>query len=304
MNFMSMMGNMVHTHVISPISTALAPTVARGQAMWQTHGPTIMMWTGVGLNAMAVICAIKAGGEVERATDELTAMKEKGASKREIWASGARLYGKALWKPAVTFALGTCCIGYGVAGFSNQILGLAAAYDGLAASYDALGKEFDEYKAEHPETEDEQEKSAEVSEVTGLTVQPEFVNRTVIRRIFDNTNPLWCEDPEMTIDRLKYNENLANRLLNRKELISGNEYLELAGFPRCAEGYVLGSAKTQDHSTNNYISFGDFSMKNRNFRDFIAGRTKQLILEFSVDGRMEDMIKKKNDEKQLKKGWG
>lgn len=107
-------------------------------------------------------------------------------------------------------------------------------------------------------------------------------------RFFDDGCPGWCRDPEYNLMYLKYQERYANDKLKHLGYLFLNDVYDILGIPRTKAGQMVGwICNEQNPVGDNYISFGIYSERNR---EFVNGYERTCLLDFNVDGVILDRI--------------
>ncbi len=105
---------------------------------------------------------------------------------------------------------------------------------------------------------------------------------------FDNDSPQWRTDMTYNEFFLKAQQNYANQLLQARGHLFLNEVYDGLGVERSKEGAVVGWVK--DHG-DNFVDFDIYNPFNAPHGKIEPGpSTKQMMLDFNVDGIIFDMI--------------
>ena len=213
-----------------------------------------------------------------------------------------KLYGPSIALGIVSLS---CIIG------SNRILNKRNV--ALAAAYAAVDKGFKEYRGRvierfGKELDKELKYNIKAEEVEEITID-EKGNETVTKKtiqvadlddpnkyspysiVFDDGNPGWDKDPELTKFYLIQQQNWANDLLKSRGHLFLNEVYDMLGAPRTKAGAQVGWIYDEGNDNyDNFVDFGIFNINSRKARDFINGYEKVIILDFNVDGVILDLI--------------
>lgn len=213
-----------------------------------------------------------------------------------------KLYGPSI---ALGIASLSCIVG------SNRILNKRNV--ALAAAYATVDKGFKEYRERvierfGKELDKELKYNIKAEEVEEVTVD-EKGNETVTKKtiqvadlddpnkyspysiVFDDGNPGWDKDPELTKFYLIQQQNWANDLLKSRGHLFLNEVYDMLGAPRTKAGAQVGWIYDEGNDNyDNFVDFGIFNINSRKARDFINGYEKVIILDFNVDGVILDLI--------------
>ena len=289
------------------------------------HSPEILLVTGVAGVVTSSIMACKATLKVQDVLDEakgqLDTIHEVVAnpervnkytvedSKKDMaivyTQTGIKLI--KLYGPSVVLGIASlsCIVG------SNRILNKRNV--ALAAAYATVDKGFKEYRERvierfGKELDKELKYNIKAEEVEEVTVD-EKGNETVTKKtiqvadlddpnkyspysiVFDDGNPGWDKDPELTKFYLIQQQNWANDLLKSRGHLFLNEVYDMLGAPRTKAGAQVGWIYDEGNDNyDNFVDFGIFNINSRKARDFINGYEKVIILDFNVDGVILDLI--------------
>lgn len=289
------------------------------------HSPEILLVTGVAGVVASSIMACKATLKVQDVLDEakgqldtiheVVANPERANkytvedSKKDMaivyTQTGVKLI--KLYGPSVVLGIASlsCIVG------SNRILNKRNV--ALAAAYATVDKGFKEYRGRvierfGKELDKELKYNIKAEEVEEVTVD-EKGNETVTKKtiqvadlddpnkyspysiVFDDGNPGWDKDPELTKFYLIQQQNWANDLLKSRGHLFLNEVYDMLGAPRTKAGAQVGWIYDEGNDNyDNFVDFGIFNINSRKARDFINGYEKVIILDFNVDGVILDLI--------------
>lgn len=289
------------------------------------HSPEILLVTGVAGVVASSIMACKATLKVQDVLDEAKGqldtihevvenpeMADKYTvedSKKDTaivyTQTGVKLI--KLYGPSVVLGIASlsCIVG------SNRILNKRNV--ALAAAYATVDKGFKEYRERvierfGKELDKELKYNIKAEEVEEVTVD-EKGNETVTKKtiqvadlddpnkyspysiVFDDGNPGWDKDPELTKFYLIQQQNWANDLLKSRGHLFLNEVYDMLGAPRTKAGAQVGWIYDEGNDNyDNFVDFGIFNINSRKARDFINGYEKVIILDFNVDGVILDLI--------------
>ena len=108
---------------------------------------------------------------------------------------------------------------------------------------------------------------------------------------FNETNPNYCRDPEMSFAFLRAQQQYLNDLLRTKGHVFLNEVYDALGLPRTKAGAIVGWVYDSDTPVgDNYISFEMCEANKEKVRNFINGVEPTILLDFNVDGIILDLI--------------
>jgi hypothetical protein len=176
----------------------------------------------------------------------------------------------------------------------------------LTAAYTALDKGFRDYRARvvakyGPDADtklrygvkDVVVKNEKDKNVTVQEIGPD--GASIYARFFDQFNPNWSKDPEISKLFLKSQQNYLNDLLHARGHLFLNEVYDSLGFEHSQAGSVVGWILHPDH--DNFIDFGVFhAAVNHDVRAFVNGDEPAVLLDFNVDGLIYDKIDGKKEE--------
>ena len=289
------------------------------------HSPEILLVTGVAGIVASSIMACKATLKVQdvlneakgqldtihevvenpEMTDKYTVENSKKDTAIVYTQTGVKLI--KLYGPSIALGIASlsCIIG------SNRILNKRNV--ALAAAYATVDKGFKEYRGRvierfGKELDKELKYNIKAEEVEDVTVD-EKGNETVTKKtiqvadlddpnkyspysiVFDDGNPGWDKDPELTKFYLIQQQNWANDLLKSRGHLFLNEVYDMLGAPRTKAGAQVGWIYDEGNDNyDNFVDFGIFNINSRKARDFINGYEKVIILDFNVDGVILDLI--------------
>lgn len=108
---------------------------------------------------------------------------------------------------------------------------------------------------------------------------------------FDESNPNYGNDPQMSFAFLRAQQQYFNDLLRAKGHVFLNEVYDALGLPRTKPGALVGWVYDSDAPVgDNYIDFNMGSVNKEKVRDFINGVEPAILLDFNVDGVILDLI--------------
>lgn len=177
----------------------------------------------------------------------------------------------------------------------------------LAAAYAAVNKGFKEYRNHVVErfgdeidkelrfgvVEEQQE-----SVVTDKKGKEKIVKSTEkvanptyspFARIYDDGCKGWSKDPETSKDFLLDQQRYANMKLKEEGVVWLNDVYKMLGFPMSKAGQEVGWV-LDNPDGDGFIDFGIFNAQIRENADFVNGLERVIILDFNVDGYINDLI--------------
>lgn len=302
------------------VPEVIAQGVARHGLLAQKASPQVLFVAGVvgmvGSTVLACRATVKAEKVIDEAKTRLDVVKavssneefseeysEKDRS-RDVslvyFQTGVRMV--RLYAPAVIVG------GLSIAALTSSHNILTTRNAALTAAYTALDQGFKQYRARVVEKYGaEQDRDfrygiEEVEVVNPETNRKKKVKRlgpdepSVYARFFDESAGNWNRNPDYNRAFLDGQQNWANDLLWARGHVFLNEVYDMLGLERSKAGAVVGWLKTEDGSTDNYISFGVFN-ESQPARDFVNGYEGSILLDFNVDGIIYDKLDQINKEK-------
>lgn len=151
--------------------------------------------------------------------------------------------------------------------------------------YNIKAKEIDKTITD-PETGEEKTMKETVKVMDG---DPQKASPYAVE--FNETNPNYCRDPEMSFAFLRAQQQYLNDLLRTKGHVFLNEVYDALGLPRTKAGAIVGWVYDSDTPVgDNYISFEMYEVNKEKVRNFINGVEPTILLDFNVDGIILDLI--------------
>lgn len=102
---------------------------------------------------------------------------------------------------------------------------------------------------------------------------------------YDANVPSWCKDPEYNQNFLDGQQAWANILLAKQGHLFLNEVYDLLNIPHTREGNILGWVYKDLGNNDTFVTFGH-SLDG----EFVAGYTRDVMLEFNIHGPILDLI--------------
>lgn len=183
---------------------------------------------------------------------------------------------------------------------------LAAAYGTLDQAFKAYRKRVADRFGE--EVEKEIRYNIKAKEIEKTIIDPDTGEETKVKEAvkvvdgdpaksspyaayFDEHNPNYCKDPEMSFAFLRAQQQYFNDLLRAKGHVFLNEVYDALAIPRTKAGALVGWVYDPDSPVgDNYIDFNMCGVNKENVRDFINGIEPAILLDFNVDGIILDLI--------------
>lgn len=304
------------------IMANLTRTFNRTGLKLRKHSPEILMAVGVVGVVASGVMACKATLKIEEIVDdakhkldmihevsadpEMTEKYTAEDSKKDLAIVYTQTAVKMIKLYGPSVALGVASLGCMIG--SNRILNKRNV--ALAAAYTAVDKSFKEYRGRVVERfgkELDKElryniKAQEIEEVSVDKDGKETVKKTTVdvmdpnnysqySIIFDDGNPGWDKDPELTKYFLIQQQNWANDRLKARGHLFLNEVYDMLGAKRTKAGAQVGWVYDEKSPVgDNYVDFGIFDIHNPKSRDFVNGHERVIVLDFNVDGVILDLI--------------
>lgn len=210
----------------------------------------------------------------------------------------AKLYAPA----AIVGGLSLACILGSHNILSKRSAALAAAYSTMEASFkgyrgrviERFGEELDkelrynirEVKVEE-EVVDESGKKKKVKKtvkVAGPEAESDYA------RFFDNGCNGWQKDSEHNLWFLKQQQNFANEKLKRQGYLFLNDVYDSLGIPLTKAGHHVGWIYDENGQGDTYVDFGIYNINKPENRDFVNGIENVILLDFNVQGNIDDLV--------------
>lgn len=106
---------------------------------------------------------------------------------------------------------------------------------------------------------------------------------TCYARWFDETLPMWTDDPEYNLMYLRNQEKYFNDILKARGCVFLNDVYKSLGFSIIKAGQIVGWV----YDPSRRIDFGLTEKRNS---DFLNGLTPNVLLDFNVDGNILDRL--------------
>lgn len=211
------------------------------------------------------------------------------------------------YAPAVT--LGTASIVCILAGnniLRKRLVSITTAYAALDNSFreyrdqviEKFVKEMDRelrYKVKETEVEetvtDDNGKEKKVKKKVKVT---EYDGTSDYARFFDEFNPNWQKDAGLNLVFLSQQQTYANERLRAHGVLYLNEVYQSLGIPRTKAGQHVGWVydKSEDAKGDGYVDFGLSDFYRNKVKDFVDGYERSILLDFNVDGYVDDKLEK------------
>ena len=272
---------------MSSLSEALHKVGVQKLSTLGNNHPTAFFALGVVGVVTSTVMACRSTLKLEQTLDEL--------DQDEVPALPAAVRVARLYAPA--FIVGAASITMLTKSHNTLIKRNAA----LSAAYTALDNGFREYRGrvieKYGKEEDERLRYGHETETIKKGNKTTKIDRfdpktgaSIYARFFDEYNPNWGRDPEISKVFLLHMQNYANDTLLARGHLFLNEVYDMLGFDHSQAGAVVGWILNE--KGDNYVDFGVFNDDdNERIRDFVNGREGVILLDFNVDGVIFDKIK-------------
>lgn len=310
--------------------TTVSRTFKKASVQLKHHAPEIMVIGGVIGVVTSTVLACKASTKVNAIIDkskkdieEIHHYAEQGYistpneivpyskedSKKDLTIVYAQTGVKLvkLYAPAVVIGVASITgILYSHRLLRKENAAMVAAYTALDTSFkdyrkrvvERFGKEMDrelKFNIKSKEIEErvvDENGNEKVVKKTVDVIDPNQHNANSI--VYDNGNTGWSKDPAISKAFLIGQQAFLNQKLQRDRYLFLNDVYDALGAPRTPWGHKVGwiyDPNNCDHEGDNYVDFGIFDANNEKARDFINGRERCVVLDFNVDGVIDDKIK-------------
>lgn len=151
--------------------------------------------------------------------------------------------------------------------------------------YNIKSKEIEEVVVNEDGTESVVKKTIEVADLE----RPNDYSPYAI--FFDDGNTGWSKNPEESKFFLIQQQHWANEKLKAKGYLFLNDVYEMLGAQKTQIGQRVGWVYDKDNPRgDNYVDFGIFDSTRPKVRDFVNGYERVIILDFNVDGYIDDIF--------------
>ena len=286
------------------------------------HSPEILIVTGIVTGITGAVMACKATTKIDevltKPKDKLdqinTYIEENGYSEEYTEKDAKNDIAKVqlqagyqlakLYAPSV--ALGIVSVTSILSGYNvmhKRNVAISAAYAAVNNSFkeyrgrvvnrfgEALDKElfYDIKVKEEDKIVVNEDGSESVTKETVNVVDPNKIDATA--RIWYEGNPGWTKDPVYNLKYLKLQQAQASKRLELQGYLFLNDVYEMLGFPKTADGQVLGWIYDKAHPVgDNFVDFGIYDIHNNQKIKFVNGDERSILLEFNHDGNILDMM--------------
>lgn len=298
---------------LKSLTNAVTSKAGRQILLTKKHSPTLLFAAGaIGFVATVVLASratLKLDQVIEDAKEDLERLDEAPITEKYTEDDNLQdklfVYAKTTVKVAKMYAIPTVV---GVASMAaltgshhilkNRLASASAAYMVLDQGFRAyrqrvveqLGPDRDRefrYGLEEREVVEETKTGPQVKK---LKDQLPVGVPSIYARCFDKSStPNWSPAPGANQHFLQCQQSWANDMLRMKGHVLLNDVYDMLGLPRSSEGCIVGWVKDNPKG-DGYISFGIFGRNMTDGMDFVTGHTKEIWLDFNVDGIVYDLI--------------
>lgn len=201
-----------------------------------------------------------------------------------------KLYGPPVF--ALTVGVGSILCANGI--LRKRNLAAMAAYRVVKSEYDSFRKnvedELGEEKARDLRLGLTEERTVDFETGKEIVVKKSDPNRhSQYARFFDDGNPNFNSHwREGNLQFLLGQQKFANQRLHAKGWLTLNDVYEALGLPETPDGAVVGWVDNSDG--DGYVDFGIFDLESTEARNFVNGYEPHILLDFNVDGFIQDHI--------------
>lgn len=277
---------------MSTISDALHRVGVQKLSALGSNHPTAFFALGVAGVITSTVMACRSTLKLEQTLDEYVPESEADETRAKVHValSVAKLYAPAFIVGAASITM-----------LTKSHTALVKRNAALSAAYTALDNGFREYRGrvveKYGQEEDDRLRYGHETETTKKGNKTTKIDRfdpktgaSIYARFFDEYNPNWGRDPEISKVFLLHMQNYANDTLLARGHLFLNEVYDMLGFDHSQAGAVVGWILNE--KGDNYVDFGVFNDDdNERIRDFVNGREGVILLDFNVDGVIFDKIK-------------
>jgi hypothetical protein len=291
------------------ISKVATRTFGKSLFVVKKYSPEIMTTAGViGVVASAVLASkatLNLESIVDETRDNLGKAKDLHEQEREdytesdykkdmttIYVQQVIKIGKLYAAPA-TLGLASIALIIGAHGIMRQ------RNVALVGAYKALETSFTEYRkrvANIIGVDAERDVRLGFEEVEVVDEEGNVTKATTINsnglsqyaRFFDEHSSNWDKDPEYNLMFLRAAQNQANDKLHAYGHLFLNDVYKALGIPISQEGQLVGWSMKSEHG-DGFVDFGIYDF-NDDRRAFVNGLERSILLDFNVDGFIQDKI--------------
>lgn len=272
--------------------------------MGKKYSPEILTIAGtVGVVASVVLIAratLKTQDIIQESKSEVNYYKNSDLPQKELDRELSRVYVKRtvdivkVYTPGGILLIGSLAAMLGATGIlKKRNVAAIAAYNALKSQYDSYRQNV--IDTEGADKDREYRLGLRDEEVTN----PETGEKHIVKKsdpsrysryakIFDegnaNFNRSWREG---NLTFLLAQQKYATQKLNAKGWLTLNEVYDALGLDETPDGAVVGWVLGEG---DNYVDFGIFDLDSPAARDFVNGYEPNVILDFNVDGFIQDFI--------------
>lgn len=272
------------------------------------HSPQILFYGGiVGTVATTVLASratLRAVPVFEELKHERALLEEDTVAGRvedeEFTNQAVRQYTIAGMKLTKLYAPSVIIGVASIAALTKSHQQLVNRNSALTVAYTGLFKTFQNYRErvreDHGVLQDQQYlhgtvvqeyevegKNGKISKKELVTLDPS--SAAALTYYFNESSASWVPDPGYNQTMIDGTERWANVVLDRQGHLFLNEVFDMMGLPHTMEGQVLGWVKEDLGNNDTFVSFGHHADG-----EFLAGYTKDVMLNFNIHGPILDLI--------------
>lgn len=297
---------------VATISQTATRAFGKGVFLVKKYSPEILISVGVVGVVSSAVLASKATLRLEDVVDNTKSNLEKAHdlhvqeradyTDQDYQKDVISIYTKSvidivkLYGPPITLGLASIACIIGAHGIMKQRnVALIGAYKAMETSFSKYRESVKEVLGEEKERdirlgfreeveEDEEGNARTVTHVDG--VGPHGYSQYA--RFFDESSPNWSRDAGYNLMFLRAAQNHANDLLHARGYVFLNEIYTHLGIPMSQEGQLVGW--TRKGNGDGYVDFGIYDFESDDRRAFVNGLERSILLDFNVDGFIQDRI--------------
>lgn len=263
--------------------------VERAKLKIEKHAPEICVYSGITMMAGGAVSAAVATNKTSKILDQLDEQKmliaevhtdEKAImeeTKKASMKAGVKI-AKA-YTPSVLLTVGG---GLSILKGFNIIKG---RYAGVCTALAVAQQQIEDYRTKVIEEVGE-EKEREIKTKASVKEEPIKPKGSIYQRMFDASSSEFRDnDANYNYAFIASVKAYQNEILQTRGHVFLNEVYDALGLSPTPEGQVLGWIK--DGKGDGYIDFG---LDGEECKDFVEGKSCEVLLDFNVDGVVYDLI--------------
>lgn len=281
------------------IPNAITRKVAKEVLVLKRNSPHIFFAVGivgvVGGTVLACKATMKVGDVLDEMKEDVEAVKNDLNGTTDYQRDLAYAYVQGTARIVKLYAPAVLVTGVSIAALTGSHVQLTKRNTTLTIAYAGLQKAYEEYRERvRQELGEEKERdiyhgvTTEKVKIDGKTVDQKTVDPNKLSpyaRVFDKMSSNWQPEPEYNMLFLKAQQNYFNHLLQSRRHVFLNEVYDALDIPRTRVGQVVGWYL--DGEGDDYIDFGLYRMDNARF---VNGIENAILLDFNVDGLIQDKL--------------